>query len=46
MLSIYMCARFQVDPEKCHLVVVKRFIQYLVHSLTSGSGILRGLPLT
>jgi hypothetical protein len=46
MLSICMCAIFQHDPKECHLVVVKQFLRYLVHTPHSGSGILRGLPLT
>jgi hypothetical protein len=31
MLSVCMCARFQFDPKKCHLVAVKRILRYLVH---------------
>jgi hypothetical protein len=30
MLSVCMCARFQSDPEECHLVAVKRILRYLV----------------
>jgi hypothetical protein len=30
MLSVCMCARFQSDPRECHLVAVKRILQYLV----------------
>jgi hypothetical protein len=30
MLSVCICARFQSDPRKCHLVVVKRILRYLV----------------
>jgi hypothetical protein len=30
MLSVCMCARFQSDPKKCHLVAVKRILRYLV----------------
>jgi hypothetical protein len=30
MLSICMCARFQVAPKDCHLRAVKRIIRYLV----------------
>jgi hypothetical protein len=30
MLSICMCARFQVDPKELHLRVVKRIMRYLV----------------
>jgi hypothetical protein len=30
MLSVCMCARFQFDPKKCHLVAVKRILRYLV----------------
>jgi hypothetical protein len=32
MLSIYMCARFQVDPKEVHLRAVKRILRYLVHT--------------
>jgi hypothetical protein len=30
MLSVCMCARYQSDPKECHLVAVKRILQYLV----------------
>jgi hypothetical protein len=30
MLSVCMCARYQSDPKKCHLVAVKRILRYLV----------------
>jgi hypothetical protein len=30
MLSVCMCARFQVAPKECHLRVVKRILRYLV----------------
>ena len=30
MLSVCMCARFQANPKKCHLVAVKRILKYLV----------------
>jgi hypothetical protein len=29
--SVCMCARFQSDPEECHLVAVKQILRYLVH---------------
>jgi hypothetical protein len=32
ILSVCMCARFQSDPKKCHLVAVKRILRYLVHT--------------
>jgi hypothetical protein len=32
MLSICMCARFQANPKKVHLRVVKRIIGYLVYT--------------
>jgi hypothetical protein len=32
MLSVCMCARFQIDPKKVHLRVVKRIIRYLVYT--------------
>jgi hypothetical protein len=31
MLSVCMCARFQVNPKECHLMAVKRILRYLVH---------------
>jgi hypothetical protein len=31
MLSVCMCARFQSDPNECHLMTVKRIIRYLVY---------------
>ena len=30
MLSVYMCARFQVNPKKVHLRAMKRIMRYLV----------------
>jgi hypothetical protein len=30
MLSVCMCARFQSNPEECHLVAVKQILRYLV----------------
>ena len=33
MLSVCMCARLQANPKECHLVVVKRILRYLVHTL-------------
>jgi hypothetical protein len=32
MLSVCMCARFQVDPKEVHLRVMKRIIRYLVYT--------------
>jgi hypothetical protein len=32
MLFVCMCARFQFDPKKCHLLAVKRILRYLVHT--------------
>jgi hypothetical protein len=32
MLSVCMCARFQADPKKVHLRVVKRILRYLVYT--------------
>jgi hypothetical protein len=32
MLSVCICARFQCDPKKCHLVAVKRILIYLVQT--------------
>ena len=37
MLSVCMCARFQVNPEDCHRVAVRRILRYLIH--TSGFGL-------
>jgi hypothetical protein len=34
MLSVCMCARFQVDPKEVHLRAVKRIIRYLVYNLS------------
>jgi hypothetical protein len=36
MLSICMCARFQSNPKKCHLVAVKRILRYLGHTSCLG----------
>jgi hypothetical protein len=36
MLSIGMCARFQSDTKKCHLVDVKQILRYLVHTSCFG----------
>jgi hypothetical protein len=30
MLSVCMCARYQSDPKKCHLVAIKQILRYLV----------------
>jgi hypothetical protein len=27
-----MCARFHSDPKECHLMAMKRFVRYLVHT--------------
>jgi hypothetical protein len=32
MLSVCMCARFQVDPKEVHLRAVKRIMRYLVYT--------------
>jgi hypothetical protein len=32
MLLVCMCARFQADPKKIHLRVVKRIMRYLVYT--------------
>jgi hypothetical protein len=32
MLSVCMCARFQVDPKEAHLTAVKRILRYLVYT--------------
>jgi hypothetical protein len=36
MLSVCMCARFQANPKKCHLMAVKRIFRYLVHTPNLG----------
>jgi hypothetical protein len=36
MLSVCMCARLKANPKKCHLVVVKRILRYLVHTQNLG----------
>jgi hypothetical protein len=36
MLSVCMCARFQANPKKCHLLAVKRILRYLVHTPNLG----------
>ena len=36
MLSVCMCARFQTAPKECHLMAVKRILQYLVHTTNLG----------
>jgi hypothetical protein len=36
MLSVCMCARFQANPKKCHLVAIKRILRYLVHTQNLG----------
>jgi hypothetical protein len=41
MLSVCMCARFQANPNECHLVAVKRIFRYLFILLTLVYGILR-----
>jgi hypothetical protein len=46
MLSVCMCARFQSDPNECHLVAVKRILRYLVSTPCFGIWYLKGLPLT
>jgi hypothetical protein len=37
MLSVCMCARFQVSPKECHMRDIKRIMRYLV--LTSNLGL-------
>jgi hypothetical protein len=36
MLSVCMCARFQANPKKCHLIIIKRVFKYLVHTPNLG----------
>jgi hypothetical protein len=42
MLSVCMCARFQVVPKDCHLRTVKRIIRYLVLAPNLGLWYLKG----
>jgi hypothetical protein len=42
MLSVWMCARFQADPKKVHLRVVKRILRYLVYTPKFGLWYPRG----
>jgi hypothetical protein len=42
MLSVCMCARFQVDPKDFHLRAVKFFLRYLVHTPKFGLWYPRG----
>jgi hypothetical protein len=42
MLSICMCARFQVDPKEVHLRAVKRIMRYLVYTPKFGLWYPRG----
>jgi hypothetical protein len=39
MVSACMCARFQANPKKCHLIAVKRILRYLVHTPNLAYGI-------
>jgi hypothetical protein len=36
MLSVCICARFQANPQECHLMAVKRIFRYLVHTPNIG----------
>ena len=36
MFSVCMCARFQANPKETHLIVVKRILRYLKHTLSIG----------
>ena len=36
MLSVCMCARYQVAPKECHLKAVKRTVIYLIHTPNFG----------
>jgi hypothetical protein len=36
MLLVCICARFQADPNECHLRVIKRILRYLVHTPNFG----------
>ena len=36
MFSVCMCARFQANPKKTHLVAVKRILMYLKHTPSIG----------
>jgi predicted aconitase with swiveling domain len=36
MFSVCMCARFQANPKKAHLCIVKRILRYLKHTPSVG----------
>ena len=36
MFSVCICARFQANPKKAHLVAVKRILRYLKHTPSIG----------
>jgi hypothetical protein len=42
MLSVCMCARFQVDPKEAHLRAIKRILRYLVYTPKFGLWYPRG----
>jgi hypothetical protein len=45
MLSVCMCARFQVDPKEAHLRAVKQILRYLVYTPKFGLWYPRGSTL-
>jgi hypothetical protein len=36
ILSVCMCARFEANPEECHLMAINRIFRYLVHTPNLG----------
>jgi hypothetical protein len=46
MLSVCMCARFQANPKRCHLMAVKRIFWYLVHTPNFGLWYPKGSTFT
>jgi hypothetical protein len=42
MLLVCTCARFQSDPQECHLVAVRCILRYLVHTPYIGLWYLKG----
>ncbi|PKU73152.1 putative mitochondrial protein [Dendrobium catenatum] len=36
MFSVFLCARFQVDPKESHLTAVKRIFRYLLGTQSLG----------
>ena len=45
MLSVFLCSRYQDDPTKSHLTVVKRIIKYLKGTTNVGLWYPKGTSL-